>query len=236
MLEPTKVFSNLRVWHDQTPRTGAENMAVDQLLMESCLDVPILRIYRWSEPTVSFGYFNTLQEATASFPSTSVENLHYVRRWTGGGVVDHRVDVTYTLAIPRNQVIAQTRGAESYRVIHQALADVLGEIGEIAQLTRVCGGDGGVQCFSNPVAYDLTDPSGGKVAGAGQRRSRYGLLHQGSVVPKSKLHELSDALTCLLPVRLAERHDAYLPEPELLGGVAQLAQSRYASREWLEKR
>ena len=37
-------------------------------------------------------------------------------------------------------------------------------------------------CFEKPVEWDLIDESGEKVAGAGQRRTRKGLLHQGSIL------------------------------------------------------
>ena len=36
-------------------------------------------------------------------------------------------------------------------------------------------------CFQQPVRYDLVDELGNKLAGAGQRRGKQGLLHQGSV-------------------------------------------------------
>ena len=117
------VFESLDVWRDENPRSGAENMALDQLLMErvgKASERPLLRLYGWSEPTITFGYFLPLSDATDAF---SDDRLTYVRRWTGGGVVDHRIDLTYTLMIPRGHALATARGAESYRVIHQAIAD-----------------------------------------------------------------------------------------------------------------
>lgn len=235
MAEAPRVFGTLRVWHDLAPRTGADNMAVDQLLMEQCGEVPVLRIYRWSEPTVSFGYFNTLREAEASFPAPPQGNLSYVRRWTGGGTVDHRVDVTYTLAVPRSEELARLRGAESYRLIHRALAAALADAGQPARLA-VTGSGGGARCFAHPVAYDLTDLEGRKVAGAGQRRSRGGLLHQGSVVPGGGRDGFWASLAETLPAKLARSCADYSPGRGLLGKVRGLAESRYGSEAWLKKR
>jgi len=232
MGDPTKAFSKLRVWHDELPRSGFENMAVDQLLMESCGDIPTLRIYQWSEPTVSFGYFNSLEGAKSTFSG----NITYVRRWTGGGVVDHRCDVTYTLAIPRSHELACTHGAESYKVIHQALADVLQLAGENVRLTTCCEGDGGSQCFTNPVAYDLTDLAGRKIAGAGQRRSRYGLLHQGSVIPQLAPDVFRGEMLEGLGNQLAEKCEDFQPAQKLLAEAVRLAGVRYASQAWLGKR
>ena len=46
------------------PRTGALNMAIDELLLQTA-QVPILRFYRWTEPSISFGYFGRFEEAEA---------------------------------------------------------------------------------------------------------------------------------------------------------------------------
>lgn len=226
-------FESLDFWRDETPRTGAENMAVDQLLMELAgrrgSDRPILRIYEWSEPTVTFGYFLPLSDAADAF---SDEELTYVRRWTGGGVVDHRIDITYTLIIPREHVLATARGAESYRVIHQVLADALNKLGESVRLTVVDEGDGAAACFVNPVAYDLTNMAGQKVAGAGQRRTRHGLLHQGSVITEGCI----DALARVLTPELCNVSHSWNPEPQLLTEALVLADERYATEAWLTKR
>lgn len=227
------VFESIDFWRDETPRTGAENMAVDQLLMERVgkrhSRRPLLRVYEWSEPTVTFGYFLPLSDATDAFPD---EGLTYVRRWTGGGVVDHRVDITYTLAIPREHPLATARGAESYRVIHQALAETFTELGQAVRLTEVDEGEGAAACFANPVAYDLTRPDGEKVAGAGQRRTRFGLLHQGSVIAEPAI----DPFAAVLTDKLAFETKAWSADTALLAAVDDLAAERYASADWLAKK
>ena len=48
-------------------RKAAENMAVDQVLISRVGNDPILRIYDWSEPSVSFGYFHALEDARLAF-------------------------------------------------------------------------------------------------------------------------------------------------------------------------
>jgi len=224
-------------------------MAVDQLLMQQVKQRPLLRIYEWSEPTVTFGYFLPLSDALEAFPPTDstaqasegksdvyrgdrLNDLTYIRRWTGGGVVDHRIDLTYTLMIPRSHPIAVSRGAESYRLIHQALEKVFIQLGESARLTVVNEGDGAAACFQNPVAYDLTDADGKKIAGAGQRRSRYGLLHQGSVITSSDVREFSQALIS----ELSDVSFPMTPDESLFESARVLAASQYNSEEWLHKK
>ena len=89
-------------------------MAIDQLLLERSHPVPLIRFYQWSEPTVSFGYFEKLSDAKRDFPG---DELRYVRRWTGGGIVDHREDQTYSLFFPKGHPVEQLRGNGSYAVI-----------------------------------------------------------------------------------------------------------------------
>jgi len=225
------VFDILEYWSDITARTGAENMAVDQLLMERVSRHPVLRVYQWSEPSVSFGYFHTLQDAQTAFPATAGRPLTYVRRWTGGGVVDHRIDLTYTLVIPRGCKLSCERGARSYRLIHQILGETLKKLGQDVRLVAADEASHGPVCFNNPVECDLTDSQGEKVAGAGQRRTRDGLLHQGSVVT-----EIDAGLLGLeLATRLAVRMKACSTSERFEEQVTMLAAGRYASEEWLGK-
>lgn len=169
------MLEELELWIDDAERDGYRNMAVDDWLLETARR-PVLRIYRWEPGWGSFGYFVPQAEAAALLPG-----LKLVRRRTGGGIVDHRKDLTYTLVVPSGHPLADQRGGASYRFIHQALAAALSPEDPDLRLAggavAVRGGD----CFARPVEHDLLDHDGRKIAGAGQRRSADGLLHQGSV-------------------------------------------------------
>jgi lipoate-protein ligase A len=172
------IFARMRIWEDDLPRSGPEAMAVDEWLLESC-EVPTLRVYRWSDEWGSLGYFSELASARSSFP-----DLQWVRRRTGGGVVDHRNDWTYTIIDPAGGPLAKARGDESYRLIHQALSAALGECGIACRLSTGEEANDASSCFQNPVRRDLVSADGKKIAGAGQRRTQRGLLHQGSLALK----------------------------------------------------
>ena len=170
-----EIVEKLLLWLDPVRRSGPEAMAVDQWLLETA-KIPVLRVYGWAGEWASVGYFGEIAGAAAAFPG-----LHLVRRWTGGGIVDHRADWTYTMVAPKGEPLVGWRGAESYRRIHAVLAATL-----VAEGIDVRSSDGGEEtgkalCFDNPVSHDLVAADGRKIAGAGQRRSRLGLLHQGSV-------------------------------------------------------
>lgn len=169
------IFPRMLVWDDALPRSGPEAMAIDEWLLESC-EVPMLRIYRWSGEWGSLGYFGGIVSARCAFPG-----LQWVRRRTGGGVVDHRDDWTYTIIDPSGGPLASARGDESYRLIHEALSAALIECGIECRLSAGEGANDASTCFENPVRRDLMDANGKKIAGAGQRRTQCGLLHQGSL-------------------------------------------------------
>lgn len=217
-LDSWRVLARLHLWLDPLPRSGPENMAVDEWLAETCTE-PILRSYAWEPDWGSFGYFVKRSDLPAN-------GLRWVRRWTGGGVVDHRADWTYTLFIPRGFALAEARGAESYRSIHAALAAALSPHARLAAPTApAAGGD----CFTQPVEHDILDPAGRKLAGAGQRRNARGLLHQGSV------QGATQDLAAELAARLAEHVKAVSLAPDPSWLQAKTAE-RYANEAWTSRR
>ena len=218
----------LRLWLDPVARPGPEAMAVDEWLLESATE-PTLRVYRWLGEWGSVGYFGSLADAATAFPG-----LAWVRRWTGGGTVDHRADWTYTLAAPVGCNLARMRGAESYRAIHAAVARALATEGIETRLSQGDEATGAALCFENPVSHDLVDTSGRKLAGAGQRRTKAGLLHQGSVAAacggafsQARAERLAAALAAEIQPCAAE------PPADIIAGKIQ---ARYARPDWLTRR
>ncbi|MFT4175061.1 MAG: hypothetical protein QM627_00250 [Luteolibacter sp.] len=220
------MFEKLKLWMDPVARSGPEAMAVDEWSLGLEMGA-FLRVYRWQGEWGSVGYFGKLREAEADFPG-----LRWVRRWTGGGTVDHRRDWTYSLVIPPGEAAFFLKGAESYRLIHEALAGALNEVGISASLSSGKGETGASACFENPVCHDLIDAQGAKVAGAGQRRTKSGLLHQGSVALKNSADSLGVAEA--FAGRLARRWEGVELEPK----EAEIAvfRERYEREEWLGKR
>ena len=208
-----RLFDRLELIDDPTPRGAALNMAIDEALLESIGSSAVLRVYRWARPSVSFGCFERFAPVRQTYPERE-----WVRRWTGGGVVEHGEDLTYSLIVPRASSVAAMRPEESYREIHGAIG---------AGLVLASGGAPKVSqaCFENPVRHDLL-ADGQKVAGAAQRRTKCGLLHQGSI-----------RLLGLDGPELARR---LAGEVELRGlgelnRAGELSATRYGAREWTER-
>lgn len=203
-------------------------MAVDDWLCGTAT-APVLRIYDWAGEWCSLGYFGSLAEAVER-----IDCPQWVRRITGGGVVDHRVDWTYSLVIPKSDPVANLRGGESYRAIHETLAATLCAEGVDCRLSSGAAVAGEALCFANPVDHDVVGAAGGKLAGAGQRRSATALLHQGSVALPAA-DEASRTRAHALANRLADG----VAMVDLLPDAAwidQQVRDRYARDDWTARR
>src|SRR5271156_7168226 len=98
------------------PASPARNMAIDEALLREVRE-PVLRLYEWNVPAVSLGYFQHASLAPAGRP--------FVRRYTGGGLVDHARDITYTIVLPRAHPWMEFSAPESYCHIHRGVQAAL---------------------------------------------------------------------------------------------------------------
>lgn len=222
------VIRELQCWIDPVDRDGPHTMAVDEWLCHAA-QAPVLRVYRWRLHWCSIGYFGEIGPAMRR-----IECANWVRRITGGGVVDHRDDWTYSLVIPKTEPVANWRGNASYRAIHGALAAALRAEGIGCRLSSDASVAGESLCFANPVDHDLVDAMGNKLAGAGQRRSREGLLHQGSVAIPSREAD-SNRRAFNLAAHLAGRVRPVEMHPDAQT-IQRLVGERYARESWLLRR
>lgn len=218
-----------------SPASAALNMAWDEALLETMpvLGRPVLRLYSWSEPAASFGYF---QRYTELEQLTSFRPL--VRRPTGGGLVPHDNDWTYSLAFPTSHEWYGVAAEESYRRMHAWLRDAFTLCQQPTMLAPEPKKAAPGQCFAGYERFDLLW-HGKKIAGAAQRRRRDGLLIQGSVQPTSvplDRAQWEDAMC-----RVAERDfgivwEKFNPTTELTRRVAELARERYGRDEYNRQR
>ncbi|MEP7071514.1 MAG: hypothetical protein ABI839_03950 [Verrucomicrobiota bacterium] len=198
-------------------------MALDEVLLQSS-QVAILRFYRWREATVSFGYFGKVAEARAFAAGRAM-----VRRWTGGGIVPHGDDLTYSLILPATAPATALSSPALYQHIHTTIAQCLARTGLRATLASGSVPRRSDACFANPVLADLM-LNGHKIAGAAQRRTRTGLLHQGSI----QLTVDEALLRQNLAAALADEVEIAQDTPtRLLEEAKRLAAQKYASERWL---
>jgi lipoyl(octanoyl) transferase len=209
----------LRLIQEDSPRSAAENMAVDEVLFLTAV-CPVFRSYRWVRPSVSIGYFTPWDEVAARFPGRDL-----VRRWTGGGIVEHGQDFTYSLVCPTGEGLPAT--TEFYRSVHLAIANILRKSGcpvEIAQLTEPIRSSA---CFEKAVRFDLK-LRGEKIAGAAIRRNRKGLLLQGSIQGL----RVPGQFDVMLAGALGEKVDAFVVPELIMEHAARIAKEKYGAAEW----
>lgn len=216
-------LDTLLFFPDSSPRTGPEQMALDEALLEQ-VQAPVLRTYTWAGDWVSFGYSQSFSAVTENVPGRQL-----VRRWTGGGIVPHYPDWTFALIVPRNASLAQIRPIASYCQIHEAISSALERIAVATALSSDPVEGAQVACFQgHPAQYDVLTPGGTKLCGGAQRRTRQGFLHQGSLqhvsVPIGFGQELAEALSTHWKFHEPSRETLLLAE--------QLAAQKYAAPAW----
>lgn len=158
------------------------NMAIDSWML-SMLDqtqVILFRSYGWVNPAFTFGYTQKIAEVIPRFSSNPIE---FCRRPSGGGAVDHRADWTYALAVYSGSSLGRIPPLDLYKQIHTALSESFTEEGVTSELFIPQDSRGEpVACFDRPSPFDVVLAGGThKIAGAALKRTKKGVLLQGSV-------------------------------------------------------
>lgn len=214
------------------------NMAIDEtlLLQAPACGLPLVRFYAWDRAAISIGY-------TQKYALTVKPGCALVRRPTGGGVVDHDHDFTYSVVLPASHPIYRLDRIESYRVINTAVRTGLEQARikaaladrEIARATDRAA----MVCFAHPTRYDLL-ANGRKIAGSAQRRTSQGILHQGSIhfgtplpLPRPAMaRALIDGFKISLHLTFKE----FTATIAAVKAALPLAQAQYETEAWNQRR
>jgi lipoate-protein ligase A len=226
------LFADLTIYHDESPHSAAMNMAIDEALLETAV-VPTIRFYRWRSPALSFGYFGKFFDVAIYAAERDL-----VRRWTGGGIVFHGDDLTYSIVIPASDPVFDESSIAIYEKIHRALCGALARHNQGAELVPVANqvraGDRRScdnNCFANPVRADVM-LDGRKIAGAAQRRTRRCLLQQGSIQGFARKTDLAQKFAQALSTNCSE----FKITKAILKQAQEVAQQKYGTESWLRRR
>ena len=244
------------IWHllNSGKCDAAFNMALDEALLDSVsrLGKPALRFYGWTEPAATFGYFQKYAEVERA---TQLRPL--IRRPTGGGIVPHDADWTYSFVVPPGHEWHLLKAEESYRRIHEWIQAAFAwlkvetelapsrrkpEIGirksEIDSALRTPHSALPSACFAGHEKFDLLW-RGKKIAGAAQRRNKLGLLIQGSVQPPPPARSRSDWEQAMVEIARRELNATlkdFPPDAQLHAHAEQLARQKYSQTAYNRKR
>ena len=220
-----------RLWND-SDHSPYMNMALDEAVLRNLADArPVVRFYTWDRPCFSIGCFQCAEAAPADYA--------FVRRPTGGGVVDHRHDFTYTVVIPASHPVAILSREASYAAVNQAVIQALEALSVKAELTRQEIPDHvdrrHMVCFTNPTKYDVVLGET-KIAGAAQRRRKEGILHQGSIdlsqLPTVDRHALREGLEPAFSRLFGGAPRVFKPTPQIQRQAAWMAKEMYSRDSW----
>ncbi|HTS17427.1 MAG TPA: hypothetical protein VMP11_07635 [Verrucomicrobiae bacterium] len=203
------------------PGSAAFNMAQDEALLQTVekRGRPLLRVYSWEKPSVSFGYF-------LKFPTALAENHDVVRRPTGGGVVYHVSDTTYTVVVPPGHALYTMKTADAYCALHRAVAAAF-ESRPSLHGAPVQSPHGQYECFQKPVQGDVM-ADGRKLAGGAQRRTKSGMLHQGSIAAKVSADQIRHGFQQALHLEF----EMYEPADAERTLTEKLVREKYATNAW----
>lgn len=176
---------------------GARNMAVDEAIMRAVgagHQPPTLRVYGWMPPALSIGYGQRVSEVDQAL--VYAHGWDIVRRPTGGRAILHIDELTYSIALPADHLLAHGGVVESYQAISRALLHMLENLGGAARadpmlnnapksLTSVC--------FDTPSHYEIT-VNAKKLIGSAQVRRAGGVLQHGSLPLTGDIARICDGL------------------------------------------
>ncbi len=168
------------------PRSGMENMAVDEYMMSWHLNtgIPVFRVYAWSPPTISLGRYQQID--CIDLGACRADGVDVVRRVTGGSAIYHDRELTYCLACACNNLEKKSLTIqESFEIVNRFLIVFYRWMGLNAVYAKDSASTGhpdrrAAFCFSSNEKYDIMI-NGKKIGGNAQCRLGKAVLQHGSI-------------------------------------------------------
>ncbi len=146
---------------------------------------PTLRFYGWEPAAVSIGYFQSMREEV-DLDAVQAGGYGYVRRPTGGRLIFHHLELTYSVVIDGELLPGGV--IETYREISKGLLEGVRLLGAPAELSggeedprKINPAGFNTACFDTASAYEL-QVAGRKVAGSAQTRKDGVVLQHGAIL------------------------------------------------------
>jgi len=176
---------------EDEPRSGPENMAIDEALLRSfdpSASLPVLRLYGWRPPALSLGRFQKAA-LVLDLERCRAGGVPIVRRITGGGTIYHADEVTYAIVCSPEQIPPASSIKDSFRVLTGFLIALYRDLGleasyaldAISPEARL--GERTAFCFAGRESFDIL-VGGRKIGGNAQRRQK-GIIFQHGSLPLS---------------------------------------------------
>ncbi len=173
---------------DTGPQEPFTNMAFDEAILrgyELHSSPPTLRIYGWKPSGISLGYSQDPEEVL-DIEACLNESMPFVRRITGGGIILHGDELTYSLVCSKEDLRLPARVVSSYKIICSFLISFYKALGIEAEFASDSSSDEthpqrpSALCFAAKEKYDIVI-NGKKIGGSAQKRSKDIIFQHGSI-------------------------------------------------------
>lgn len=180
--------------------TSAWNMAADEAVMTSIREghsTPALRIYKWDPPTITIGYFQSIEDV--DLERCREENVGWVRRLTGGRAVLHDQELTYSILFTAEDFEPFAK-KDIFMLIARCLVDSLKELGIDSRITAKSRGDlKSANCFAAPAQFEVESVMEGKLIGSAQVIRDRVMLQHGAIPLTGSYTRIGRYLRCDAP-------------------------------------
>jgi len=207
------------------------NMAFDETLLRGYslhASPPTLRLYGWQPAALSLGYSQDAEyELDLEFCRRA--GLPFVRRITGGGIIRHSNELTYSLVCSKEDLGIPEHVLSSYKTISSFLIEFYKRLGLDAKFACDASpgeklGSASALCFASKEKYDIV-VDGRKIGGSAQKRCRDVTFQHGSIpIAGGALEDLSflrnkKAASTAEPASLEELLNRKVNAAELSGSL-----------------
>lgn len=168
--------------------TAQANMDYDHELLEglSSESPMILHLYDWQGDCATYGYFINPFDFLSE-QGVAKRGLTLARRPTGGGIIFHIWDLAFSVLVPCSSSFFSDNTLVNYRFVNRAVLSAAKEFLKTTSLVEIISEDLHPKdisckkfCMAQPTKYDVV-LGGKKIAGAAQRKTKKGFLHQGTI-------------------------------------------------------
>ncbi len=147
---------------------------------------PILHLYDWEGDSATYGYFVDPKDFL-DLQAAKKRGLHLGRRPTGGGIIFHIWDFAFSVLVPASHPRFSQNTLENYGFVNERVLKAAQSLIPGQAAMEIIPEDlpsweekSRFFCMAKPTKYDVV-LQGKKIAGAAQRKTKYGYVHQGSV-------------------------------------------------------
>ena len=221
----------------QTPPLDVySQMAIDELICcnKNLEDKNFLRFFNWqNKKAITFGY----AQRSKSLKEQFALGYQITRRPSGGGIVYHEDDLTFSIIFTSTQKVE-----EIYKNLHTAIAGELKKYINKVQnyeqknIFKPVENGQSKACFANPVLDDLM-VEGKKILGGAIRRFNNRILYQGTlqIAQARTKEEYKKAIKNALEKFFNEKSCEKEVSQEVLTQVYNQAEQVYKSAAWINK-